>query len=187
MNKVYFVEAVGLGLVKIGTTTDLKLRLRTLQLYTPTEVILLATLRGGWKREQEIHHQFSASRQRGEWFRLTQDLADFIGHIQDNPEPPEQTVSFNDLGLTWRVTPTQFFSWMEYLFGPEWTDCGPPAIGFSRPELRRWWEDAENGVCSIPALALRNLMDAHRNKIVRLKRAGMRIDVVMSPIMDTPA
>ncbi|HCE09754.1 MAG TPA: hypothetical protein DEQ40_14370 [Oxalobacteraceae bacterium] len=169
MNQVYFILAEGLGLVKIGKASDLNLRLYALQVSSPVPLSILASVKGGHDVELALHRRFHASRQQGEWFRLTPDLQEFIEEAQSNPLPIEQSVSVEYGGLTWRVTPSQFFRWMEFLFGLTWPDTGYAAIGCSRPELRRWWLDAQDGICSIPARALRGIMAEHRQRIVRIK------------------
>lgn len=59
--------------VKIGTTTDLKLRMQQIR---PEE--LLATEPGGRAVERERHGQFNALRTSGEWFMYSGPLVQFV-------------------------------------------------------------------------------------------------------------
>ncbi len=67
---VYFVEAVGSGLVKIGFTTNLQERLRHMAIGNPTELRLLKTVGGGRREEAHLHRRFAIHRKGGEWFAL---------------------------------------------------------------------------------------------------------------------
>jgi hypothetical protein len=65
------------GLIKIGTTKNLPMRLANLQ----TEhgrLILLLTHCGDHKREHEMHQQFASDRVEGEWFRASVALVSWI-------------------------------------------------------------------------------------------------------------
>jgi len=70
INVVYFFEAVGLDLVKIGTSTNPHGRLADLESSSPVPLRLLRTIAGGVPLERDLHHRFRAHRVRGEWFRL---------------------------------------------------------------------------------------------------------------------
>lgn len=81
--------------VKIGTTTDLWGRLRSLTPRTMSRQapLVLALEEGGHEREAERHAQFRAHRMMGEWFEYEQDLlthlasmAHPVGWLADNPE-----------------------------------------------------------------------------------------------------
>lgn len=72
---VYFIE---LGeQVKIGTTTDLRLRIASLQLPPAARTIL--TLDGSYDLEARLHRQFADERLgRSEWFTLSPRILDFV-------------------------------------------------------------------------------------------------------------
>ena len=66
--KVYFIEAVGAGLVKIGTSTNVVQRVAQLQSGFPYELKLLRVLPGYLEEERFFHDLFSEYRVRAEWF-----------------------------------------------------------------------------------------------------------------------
>ncbi|MER5322336.1 GIY-YIG nuclease family protein [Streptosporangium roseum] len=83
---VYFVERD--GYVKIGTTTRLKSRLRTISQGGSTPrwmntgpVNLLATIPGGCDREVELHRLFHQEHVEGEWFRDCPAIRSFINDL----------------------------------------------------------------------------------------------------------
>lgn len=80
---VYYL-AVGPNTVKIGTTTDLAARMRSLR--TDMQYVL-AVEPGGRDVERERHEQFAASRiGRREDFRVTDALQQHINQLMDAPK-----------------------------------------------------------------------------------------------------
>ncbi len=80
--RVYFVEAVGTGCVKVGFTGGhIENRLRDLACVSPHELRLLATMLGGLGEEQALHIRFAPLRVRGEWFRHEGELAELIAEL----------------------------------------------------------------------------------------------------------
>lgn len=77
---VYFIQAGGpAGPIKIGVALDVTNRIRTLQVANHLELRLLAVIQGAKHgAEQQLHARFSADRIRGEWFRASEDLIDYI-------------------------------------------------------------------------------------------------------------
>ena len=81
---VYFLEAG--ELIKIGFSRNLKNRLRTLQDALPYEGVLLHTIIGTERMEAFLHARFAADRVRGEWFKRSAKLLEYIdllkaGHV----------------------------------------------------------------------------------------------------------
>lgn len=68
---VYYIQMR--DLIKIGTTTDLRVRMSAL----PWERLLL-TEPGWYRKEHERHHQFADLKYDGEWFRADDPLMEFI-------------------------------------------------------------------------------------------------------------
>lgn len=71
---VYFIEAVGLDLIKIGYAIDLPKRFTGMMTTSPAALTLLGVLDGGPKLECAIHEQLAAHRAHGEWFRKTPEV-----------------------------------------------------------------------------------------------------------------
>lgn len=69
---IYFLA--GDGLVKIGFTTNLKERVRSISRMSPRKLNLIARLRGTQRNEDELHGMLKKYRQHGEWFRLEGDV-----------------------------------------------------------------------------------------------------------------
>lgn len=65
--RIYFI-GTGDGPIKIGFSNDPLARLRALQTASPYPLKLLATTRGGPKKEAEYHTRFAEHRMSGEWF-----------------------------------------------------------------------------------------------------------------------
>jgi hypothetical protein len=75
---VYFVEAIGAGVVKIGTTKSINTRLATLRVSSPHHLKLIGTIPGGRALERRLHKRYSQDRKAGEWFNYTAILASDI-------------------------------------------------------------------------------------------------------------
>jgi hypothetical protein len=75
---VYFIRSGEAGLIKIGTATNLRSRLASLQTGSPESLFLLGkvevTRTDALASEHELHNLFRRSRVRGEWFRPTPEL-----------------------------------------------------------------------------------------------------------------
>lgn len=88
--KVYFIEAVGLYLVKIGFARDVAKRFADLQCASPVVLRLLGTTPGGLGTEQFFHKDLAEYRVRGEWFGLCDRLKAYIANADRSvPQPPE--------------------------------------------------------------------------------------------------
>lgn len=65
---VYVIEAVGLGVVKIGHAKDVAERLDSLRTACPVELRVIRVFEGGPREERLLHRRFAAHRHRREWF-----------------------------------------------------------------------------------------------------------------------
>lgn len=81
-NWIYFVGSRKHGIVKIGRTSRLKHRMSALRNGAPVPVKLFAVVFGDPKIEDLLHERFKASRQHGEWFKLTDDISQCIEDIK---------------------------------------------------------------------------------------------------------
>lgn len=69
---VYVIGQYGSGVVKIGTTSNLRARLRTIQTGSPVRLEVLWSCPGGRNLEAYLHDAFSPLRLEGEWFDFGQ-------------------------------------------------------------------------------------------------------------------
>ena len=74
---IYFITQGG-EYVKIGVAINPESRMAELQTGNPVELKLWLVLPGGLKEERLLHHKLGASRVRGEWFVLNDDLKRII-------------------------------------------------------------------------------------------------------------
>jgi hypothetical protein len=74
---IYFISA-GDDLVKIGHTTSLRSRLRSLRTSSPKEIRVLLVIAGNRDCEQELHRRFAAFRVCREWFKRSGPVDEFI-------------------------------------------------------------------------------------------------------------
>ena len=83
MKKVYFLrERRKNGFIKIGSTTDLPERIRSLQQGNPHKLKIIATIPGCYNVEKKIRKDLETSRFRSEWFEPTDEVLDYIEKIQ---------------------------------------------------------------------------------------------------------
>lgn len=80
---IYFVEAVGTDLLKIGfTDRDVECRLKELQTGCPHKLRVLATYDGGVAEEAALHTVFSHLRTTGEWFRMDDEVRWLVSYVR---------------------------------------------------------------------------------------------------------
>ncbi len=72
--RIYFIEAVGMDLIKIGYTIDPAKRFLSMLTVSPAPLTLLGSITGGPQREGEIHAQLEAHRLHGEWFKKVPEV-----------------------------------------------------------------------------------------------------------------
>jgi hypothetical protein len=75
---VYLISAGDPQFVKIGFTTSLKRRLRSLRTGSHVEPIVHVAIQGTRSLERDLHNRFASAHQKREWFRLTDEIAAFI-------------------------------------------------------------------------------------------------------------
>lgn len=83
--QVYFIEAVGLDLIKIGYALDLQKRFTNMMTMSPAALTLLGVLDGGPKLECALHEQLAAHRAHGEWFRKTPEVMAIVATARPSP------------------------------------------------------------------------------------------------------
>lgn len=94
---IYFVQAGKGGDVKIGyTENDINKRFADLQSANSKQLVLLATLDGNRNTERALHRQFKNDRVRGEWYRFSNALRDFLYSTDPHRVNPEESIIFKD-------------------------------------------------------------------------------------------
>jgi hypothetical protein len=98
---IYAIKAVGTNRYKIGTTTDLKGRLATVQTGCPYPAQIVATWEGDRRLETAIHRELAEYRQVGEWFEvelegIQEAVGKVLGAEKAKPLPPLITVATED-------------------------------------------------------------------------------------------
>ena len=75
---VYFIASPCGGFVKIGRSVNAQTRMRSLQVSHYGRLALIFAIEGAVKLEAELHERFKAHHSSGEWFRWSEEIADFI-------------------------------------------------------------------------------------------------------------
>lgn len=104
---VYFVEAIGPGLIKIGMATSVRKRVMTLAAASPVSLRLLAHMPGEKREEWNLHWHLRAHRHHGEWFSPHNDVLACVmaakKHPQHLPHPPVEMYVAKDQALEYIV------------------------------------------------------------------------------------
>ena len=83
MSNLYIIKAVGTGLVKIGFSTNVPKRLKSLQTASPYRLEVLATWAGTDADEKALHLKFAEYRKTGEWFKA----GDWLNRLLEDVKP----------------------------------------------------------------------------------------------------
>jgi hypothetical protein len=76
---IYFIQADGIGHIKIGyTDDDASARLASLQTGCPVPLRLLHTMPGTMGDEKNLHRRFASANVGGEWFKPVTELMELI-------------------------------------------------------------------------------------------------------------
>ena len=70
------MQADLVGLIKIGKSNNIKLRISSLQCGSPVRLSVVGALRGD--RERELHERFAKLRSHGEWFKPNAELLSLL-------------------------------------------------------------------------------------------------------------
>lgn len=73
---VYFVKSG--AHIKIGKANDVRKRMSGIQTGAPERLECLGIIKGGMRKERELHSMFSDHRASGEWFNDCSEIRDFI-------------------------------------------------------------------------------------------------------------
>ena len=72
--RVYFMRQGNSNYYKIGCTTNLQQRLKSIQSYNPIKIKIVAEVKGCHKFEKYLHRLYDDYRIRGEWFEIPSDI-----------------------------------------------------------------------------------------------------------------
>jgi hypothetical protein len=76
--KIYFIEAVGMDLIKIGYTVNPTQRFMGMLTTSPAPLSLLGSIWGGPQKELEIHARLEPHRLHGEWFKKVPEVMEVV-------------------------------------------------------------------------------------------------------------
>lgn len=87
--RVYFIQMGEGGPIKVGVAGNVNKRRAAIQTHCPYHCTVLASFKGGFKEETEVHRVFADLRLNGEWFECQPELLAFIEQIKErtNEEP----------------------------------------------------------------------------------------------------
>lgn len=86
---VYFIQAQSeyyMGPIKIGHTKKLRQRFVAMQMFNFHDLHVLKLLSGGRQEETDLHHKFAKDRIKGEWFRPSPELLEYINSLQEEEQ-----------------------------------------------------------------------------------------------------
>lgn len=75
---IYFIQQEEEGNIKIGHSKNIEQRLADLQVASPYKLILLGSVVGAYKEEQQIHQYLNYYRVQGEWFLPSSFVKEYI-------------------------------------------------------------------------------------------------------------
>lgn len=113
---VYFIEAVGLDLVKIGYTDELIRRFKEIRTSCPVAIRLIGFRSGGRRLEAKLHRDYADYRSVGEWFRVSKLAMDQWRVEMDHPNSRSMYLDFRDTcegnqeDIRWRQRPKEIES-----------------------------------------------------------------------------
>ena len=81
---IYFLQPENESLVKIGYTSNPRLRMSDHQVSNPHKLIMLLLIDGSRKDEKALHNKFVDDKYRAEWFYLSDDIKEFIKSQHDH-------------------------------------------------------------------------------------------------------
>jgi hypothetical protein len=79
---VYIVRPGARNIVKIGHTGNIHKRIKEMQISSPERILLIATIEGGEREERQIHTRLRSERIRGEWFKLSKPVREFLQRLK---------------------------------------------------------------------------------------------------------
>ena len=84
-NIVYFIQRESDGMIKIGLTSQLSVRMYKLRAHHG-DISVLGVVDGGYLNERRLHEEFSEDNLHGEWFHPSERL---LLYIDENTREPQ--------------------------------------------------------------------------------------------------
>ena len=106
---IYFVQGASGGAVKIGYAKDVAARLKGLQTGFPDTLMLLCAVPGKPKNEKELHEKYKEHALRGEWFKPSEEIMEFINKYKIKILPIDQTNSRRSYEIQNNALPETLF------------------------------------------------------------------------------
>lgn len=85
--EIYFIQDSLSKRIKIGYTTNLKIRFQTLSGSNANKLFILGSIPGTEKDEAKLHKNFIEDRAHGEWFHPSSEILDFIHEAMRAKKP----------------------------------------------------------------------------------------------------
>jgi len=79
---IYFMHAFDANRIKIGFTTNIERRIRSLKMSSPHGLRFMYAIPGTKDEEHKLHERFAHLRQHGEWFTDCEELREYINQLQ---------------------------------------------------------------------------------------------------------
>lgn len=93
---VYFMRPLGMdGPIKIGCSVTPAKRLRSLEIWSPIQLELIASAPGDHRHEWLLHQRFGDLRLHGEWFKPSTKMLELIDHVVANGVLPPMVLPSN--------------------------------------------------------------------------------------------
>jgi T5orf172 domain len=83
---VYFIQEENRGYIKIGSAENVEKRLKGLQVGNPDKLKILHKTSGGQNLELFLHKKFKEYHIRGEWFRDSEEIINYIDYLKFEDE-----------------------------------------------------------------------------------------------------
>lgn len=101
MKHVYFMRPIGMnGPVKVGCSKTPENRLKSLDIWSPFPLEIIASVEGDGADERALHWHLREERQHGEWFSWSPKLARLIAFVRNNRLlPPLEKPPYGKTGM----------------------------------------------------------------------------------------
>jgi hypothetical protein len=102
---VYFLQPIGGGNIKIGSTSKPMQRLTTMLCWSPVPLMMVGSIAGSRVHESQLHKKFAHLRLHSEWFRPEPELMTYIKEVLAAGKFPDDITDhtdFKSIPFYWR-------------------------------------------------------------------------------------